>query len=184
LSRVYFVSNPGRGFRSRVRRCWGGVVSCHFWPDGDSIEQSIVFSGLDSGKTGHGADSRETNGLCSGSITIPTPQKSHELTGEGAWDGGGGFDSSVFWLGIRRIKGFVCLMRRHACISMLQAGGKTSSAGSEDCPLKNRGPLPSLQAVTTARDRSVSSLSTPPTTTQRRLSLTCKLQRLRRRRGT
>lgn len=143
------AGRPGRGSGSRA----GLVLGCELslLPDGESIEQSIVL-GFETAWRGL---ERETKGLCSGSGSttsdVRRPTFSRGCTNQPVKAPraakGGLIPLFSALLGRRRIKGSVCLMRCHACISMLQAGGgKTSSVLARpqrpDCPLNNRGPLP------------------------------------------
>lgn len=126
---------------------WVLVLGCELSlsPDGESMEQSIVpFLALGFETAWRGLE-REQRGFVLGLVRRrPTSGgRTNQPVKAGAQDSEGGVDFTVFCLLFRRrrIKEFVCLMRCHACISMLQAGGKTSSCWT-DCPLNNRGATP------------------------------------------
>lgn len=123
-----------------------GVVSCHFRRMGNRWNNPLFpFWALGFETAWRGLD-RGQRGFVLGLVRRRPPSSrgcTNQPVKAGAQDDGGGSDSSVFCLVFRRrrIKEVVCLMRCHACISMLQAGGKTSSCWT-DCPLNNRGATP------------------------------------------
>lgn len=176
VSSIFVSQQAGRAVVLEVGWVWYWVVNCHFCRMGNRPNNPLF---LDSRR--RGVDSRgRQRGFVLG-LVRRRPTFSRGCTNQPVkaprTAKGGLIPLFSALLGRRRIKGSVCLMRCHACISMLQAGGGKTSSGAgpspEDrLPAKQQGAIPSLQAaVTMARDRSVSSLAFN-TAIQRRLFLT------------
>lgn len=153
VSSIFVSQQAGRAVVLEVGRVWYWVVSCHFCRMGNRSNNPLFLDSRRRGVDSRGRQRGFVLGLVRRRPTsdVRRPTFSRGCTNQPvkAPRTAKGELIPLFsaLLGRRRIKGSVCLMRCHACISMLQAGGgKTSSVLARpqrtDCPLNNRGPLP------------------------------------------